>query len=185
MEAKIKFYARFVEATEQGKRTPKYVLTDFAGSYPEFKSLIGKDGRISLNLLASMDSGHTAENAPAMRLQGTKSYPFTGIKDLFKGGKMTGYSYGYAPEAPTYGTRTPRPNPFYNVCKDGYLFVWAASSVGKDWAHVPEGFELLVIDSGKTMAAAHAKVLTQGGFDEQLKQLRLQAKPYNVPQAEG
>lgn len=173
---KILFYALF-EGVMSGK-TPKYILTAQVGYFPEMEKFKGRDGNISLNLLESRASGHTKDNAPEMRLQAKGSFPFTGLKEYFIQGQLSGYSYGNPPDTKTYGKAKPKENPLYEHRQDAFLFLWDKSELTPQGT--PPRFELMVLQDAKVLAAAYCKQLVMGGFDEQLKQLRLQAEAAKV-----
>ena len=81
----IRYYARLENSTEDGKKTPKYTITEWAGYYPPMEKLRGRDGRISLNLMDKIKEGM---NIPSMRLQAKGSLNFTGLKEYFTDGKL-------------------------------------------------------------------------------------------------
>lgn len=169
----ISFYGEFVNSTPKGNKTPKYTLKRQAGYYPPMEQLKGKDGKISVNLMEKLKEG---ESVPAMRLQAKNSLNFTGLKDYFVDGKLSGYAYGYPLSKPTYG-KDEKINPFYNYRKDGYLFL-----IHQDDPNTitPTSFELIVLEDAKILISAYAKQLCMGGYDENLKELRKQAnKSYN------
>ena len=84
----IIYYAR-LSLERNGSKTPKYVITATAGNYAQMeKFLVPKTSYKS--------------SAPQMRLQAKDSLNFTGLKDYFMDGKMSGYAYGYAPTVRTY-----------------------------------------------------------------------------------
>lgn len=167
----VKFYARFVDTTGK-KKTPKYTIVQQAGYYPQMESQRGKDGNISVYLMASKDSGSTKDNAPAMKLQGRKSLNLTGLKEYFvDGGKLSGFAYGYPLDKPTY-SKDEKPNPFYDCKDDCYLFV-IHQNKGED---KPNSIEMLVLENAKALAPAYCKSLMMGGFDDVLASLRLVAK---------
>ena len=74
----IRYYARLEDCTGNGK-TPKYVITAQAGYYPPMDEIVGRDGKISMYLQVSKDSGSKKDNAPAMKLQAKNSLNFTGL----------------------------------------------------------------------------------------------------------
>ena len=83
----IRYYARLEDCTGNGK-TPKYVITAQAGYYPPMDEIVGGDGKISMYLQVSKDSGSKKDNAPAMKLQAKNSLNFTGLKDYFVNGAV-------------------------------------------------------------------------------------------------
>lgn len=165
----VRYYARLEDCTGKNK-TPKYVVTVQAGYYQPMEELIGKDGKISMYLQTSKDSGSKKDNAPAMKLQAKDSLNFTGLKEFFVGGKISGFAYGYPFDKPTYGSKQ-KPNPFYNYSKDGFLFIMHQGQQGR-----PDCIELIVLPDAKDFIAGYCKALQMGGFDEALENWRRQAK---------
>lgn len=164
---KIIYYAKMVNTTPKGAKTLKYTITAQAGYYPPMEHLRGKDGYISFYLMEKLKEG---SHVPSMRLQGKNGLNFTGLKDWFIDGKLSGFAYGNPLDKPTYGAKN-RPNPFYEYREDGYLFVVQANLV-------PVEIELLVLEQTGQMTPRYCKQLQMGGFDEELAILRQQA--YNV-----
>lgn len=175
MMPNIRYYARLEDCTK-GK-TPKYVIKEQAGYYPPMGKIVGKDGKVSMFLLASRDSGSKKENAPAMKLQAKDSLNFTGLKDYFVDGKLSGYAYGYPLEAETYG-KEKKPNPFFEYKDDGFMFMIHQDDTASTEAEKirPSYIELIVLEGAKVLIPAYCKQLMMGGFDEALRALREQAK---------
>lgn len=167
---KVKYYAKLVNTTQTGKVTPKYTITAQAGYYPPMEQLKGRDGLVSLNLMEKLKEG---ENVPSMRLQAKGSYNFTGLKEYFQDGKLSGYAYGYPDPRPTYSSKG-KTNPFFDCRQDGYLFLIQADQ-SDPTNTIPTSIELIVLDSAKVLISAYCKQLTMGGFDDVLQQLRVQA----------
>lgn len=166
----IRFYARLVYDT-QSKKTPKYVLTTQAGYYPPMEQLRGRDGRITLYLMEKLKEG---ENVPSMRLQAIKSLNFTGLKEYFKEGKLSGYAYGYPLDKPTY-SKDNKPNPFFAYKNDGFLFIIHTNQ--NDAKNIiPVSIELIVLEGAKVLISAYCKQLVMGGFEDAIMQLRQQAQ---------
>lgn len=171
----IRYYARLEDCTGNGK-TPKYVVTAQAGYYPPMDEIVGRDGKISMFLQVSKDSGSN-DDAPEMRLQAKNSLNFTGLKNYFVNGRLSGFAYGYPNKAKTYSKKK-KPNPFFDYKEDLYLFVMHQDQTA---ATEPEKIklsciELLVLSGGKELDAMYCKMLQMGGFDEALAALRKQAK---------
>lgn len=169
----IRYYARMEDVTG-GKKTPKYKVTKTAGYYPPMDALKGKGGAISFYLMASKDSGSTKDNAPAMKLQGKNSLNFTGLKEYFKDGKISGFAYGYPLDKETY-SKDNKPNPFYEYKTDCFLFVIHSGEASMG-SQQPKAIELIVLEGARVMGAAYLKQLVMGGFDEDLQQVRSIAK---------
>lgn len=176
----IRYYARLDDCTGNGK-TPKYVVAVQAGYYPPMEEIIGKDGKISMYLQVSRDSGSKKDNAPAMKLQAKNSLNFTGLKDYYVNGQLSGFAYGYPLAVKTYSSKQ-RPNPFYAYRDDGFLFVVHQDQTAATAADRvrPSCIELVVLDGAKVLISSYCKMLQMGGFDEPLAALRKQAKQVDV-----
>ena len=168
----IKYYAKFSYDQKSGK-TPKYTMEKAAGYYPEINALSGKNGRVNLYLMTKREG--QSVDAPAMSLQAVKNgLNLTGLKDYYIGGEISGIAYGYPPQEPTFSARG-KANPLYPCKNDGYLFIFDFSGKREGEAIKPISFEMVVIDGGKVLISAYAKMLQIGGFDEAIKALRGQA----------
>ena len=167
----IRYYARMVNTTQNGKKTPKFTISEQEGYYPPMEQLKGRDGQISMNLMEKLKEG---ENVPSMRLQAKSSLNFTGLKEYFVDGKLSGYAYGYPLDKPTY-SKDERTNPFFEYKEDGFLFLIEQDE--SDTKNiVPTSIELVVLEGAKVLISAYCKQLLMGGFDEALQALRKQAQ---------
>ena len=166
----IRFYARMLNTTQ--KATPKFTIIGAVGYYPPMELLRGRDTKVSMNLMEKLKEG---ENVPSMRLQAKGSLNFTGLKEWFVNGRLSGFAYGYPSNKPTY-SKDNKPNPFYDYRNDGYLFV-----VHQDQSNpeniIPTEIELIVLEGAKVLISSYCKLLVIGGFNEALENLRKQAKP--------
>ena len=171
----IRYYARLEERTGNGK-TPKYVVTAQAGYYPPMDEIVGRDGKISLFLQAK-DNISKKDNAPAMMLQAKNSLNFTGLKDYFVNGRLSGFAYGYPLAAKTYSKKQ-KPNPFFAYKDDGFLFIVHQDQTAATEPEKikPSCIELVVLEGAKVLIPSYCKMLQMGGFDEALSALRKQAK---------
>lgn len=173
IQPNISYYAR-LDYDQTSKKTPKYVITAEAGFYPPMEQLKGRNGKVSMYLMEKLKEG---ANVPSMRLQAKDSLNFTGLKDYFVDGKLSGYAYGYPLQDATYSAKK-KPNPFFCYKQDGFLFLVhqndkAAS--GQDKIR-PSCFELIVLEGAKVLVSSYCKQLLMGGFDEALKALREQTR---------
>lgn len=167
----VRYYAKMVNTTQKGKKTPKYTITAQAGYYPPMELLRGRDGQISMNLMEKLKEG---DNVPSMRLQAKNSLNFTGLKDYFQDGKLSGFAYGYPLDKQTY-SKDEKPNPFFDYKQDGFLFLIEQDE--KDPTNLtPTSIELVVLEGAKVLISAYCKQLVMGGFDEALQALREQAQ---------
>ena len=167
----IRYYAKMVNTTQKGKKTPKFTIVEQAGYYPPMEHLKGRDGLVSMNLMEKLREG---DNVPSMRLQAKNSLNFTGLKEYFVDGKLSGFAYGYPLDKPTYSEKS-KPNPFFEYKEDGFLFLIEQNE--KDPADlIPASIELVVLEGAKVLISAYCKQLIMGGFDEALQALREQAQ---------
>ena len=164
----IRFYAR-LEYCKDSKKTPKYKIVARAGYYEPMESLKSKKGEITFYLMEKLKEG---ANVPSVRLQGKNSLNFTGLKEYFQDGKLSGFAYGYPLSEPTY-SKDKKPNPFYKYRKDAFLFIVHQ----KEQEPTPDYFEMVVLADAKCLASAYCKQLQMGGFDDALADLRKQAMP--------
>lgn len=101
-----------------GNKTPKYTANNYGGGYAPVDGLKGRDGKFSVYLLESANTGASAE-APALRLQAKDSLNLTGLKGLVRVNNGLFIAYGTPPDTPVYG-KTEKKNPFYGM-NDGFI----------------------------------------------------------------
>lgn len=168
----IKYYAKFGYDQKSGK-TPKYTMEKAAGYLPEFDALKGKNGKVNLYLMSKREG--QSIDAPAMSLQAVKNgLNLTGLKDYYINGEISGIGYGYPPQEPTFSSKA-KANPLYPCRGDGYLFLFEYGEKKEGEAIIPISFEMVVINGGKVLISAYAKMMQMGGFSEALTALREQA----------
>ena len=170
---RIKYYAK-LEFVPNGKETPKYTITEEAGFMPEMEQLKGRDGKVSMYFCNKIKDDKSS--TPPKFLQAKNSLNFTGLKDYWLDGQMSGYAYGFPDQRETYSSKN-KPNPLYPCRNDGFLFVVHYEQAQEEPQELikPSAFELIVIEGGRLMIGAYCKQLMMGGFDEALEQLRKQA----------
>jgi hypothetical protein len=61
------------------------------------------------------------------------------------------------------------PNPLFPFRNDGYLFL-----INKDYTEI----ELFIIPNGRNLISSYYQKMIDGGFDDEIRQLRNEAKPY-------
>lgn len=166
----VRYYAKMELVT--GTKTPKYVITSQCGYYPPMEMLRGRDGKISMFLMEKRTG--QPSNTPAMYLQAKKSYNFTGLKDFYKNGDLSGYAYGYPLREDTYRSNGKDvANPFKEYKNDAYLF---SIEKGNTVDITPKSIELIVLEGAKTLTSAYCKALADGLWKSTLEQLRTNAK---------
>lgn len=171
MSIDIRMWAKF-EFDPDSKATPKYKLSENYKWVEELQSLVGKNGFISLYLCQKREG--QPSDAPAMYLQAKGSYNLTGLKDLYRDNKPSGFAYGYPFNGSEYGGKKPMPDPLLKYKDDGFVFLFNYGNNG-----LPKSFEMLWLCGAKQMITQHCKTLEIGGYDEELKKCRAEANPYN------
>lgn len=167
----ILYYGKMINTTHTGKKTPKYTIVKQWGYYPPMETLRGRDGAISMNLMEKLKEG---DNVPSMRLQAKNSLNFTGLKEFFTDGRLSGFAYGYPYDKETY-SKTGKKNPFFNNKDDGFLFILHPDE--RDPQNViPQEIEFVVLERARVLISSYCKQMKMGGFDEALDALREQAK---------
>lgn len=176
----IRYYARLEDCTGN-RKIPKYVVAAQAGFYPPMDELIGRDGRISMYLQVSKDSGSRNDNAPELKLQAKNSLNLTGLKNYFVNGRLSGFAYGYPLTAKTFSSKQ-KPNPFYDYRDDGFLFIihQDQTATTEPERMKPSCIELVVLEGAKVLIASYCKMLQMGGFNDALMALREQAQVGSV-----
>jgi hypothetical protein len=167
----IRYYARLVNTTG-GNKTFKYTIVAAAGYYPPMNGFRGRDGKITMYLQQKLKEGL---HIPAYWLQVGRSLNFTGLKEFFVDGRLSGFAYGYPFDKPTY-SKDNKPNPFYPYKDDGFLFIIHGDS--KAPSNIVS-IELMVLARARPLIADYCKMLQMGGFNEVLELLRKQATGEN------
>lgn len=172
----ILYYTRLDNSTERGKKTPRYTIAAQAGYYPPMEQLRGRNGLVSMFLLKQ--DREDSSSTPPLKLQAKNGLNFTGLKDYWIEGVMSGLAYGYPYGKPTYSSKN-KPNPFFDYKDDGFLFIIHCDE--KDPSNIiPTSIELIVLEGAKVLISAYCKMLSMGGFDEALAALREQARKSQV-----
>lgn len=169
----IRYYAK-MEYDTSTQKTPKYVIKAEAGFYEPMEHIKGRNGFVSMYLMEKLKDG---ANVPSMRLQAKDSLNFTGLKDYFVDGKLSGFAYGYPLADEVYSSKK-KGNPFYQYRNDGFLFILHQDKTAATTPDQirPTFIELIVLEGAKVLIPSYCKQLTMGGFDEAINLLREQAK---------
>lgn len=169
----IRYYAR-MDYDPESKETPKYVVAAETGSYPPMGAIIGRNGKVTMRLKRKRNY---RIGQPELELEAKNSLNFTGLKFSFVGGKLSGYAYGNPHQKPTYSKHN-KPNPFFDYRQDGYLFIVHGNkqATTDEEKAIPSCIELLVLAGAKKTVEWWCTSLRLGGFNDELKRLRAQAK---------
>lgn len=172
----IQCYAKLERIKNLSGKIPRYDCTAFAGYYPPFEALKTKKAELYFYLQCSHKNGNRKESSttPEMYLQGKGSINLTGLYHYWEDGKLSGFCSGYPSQKEKLGTSKPMDNPFYQSYKDDcFLFI-----INQDTGTVPPiSIEILVLKDARVLVDAYRKQLKLGGFNDELRQLREQAKP--------
>ena len=171
----IRYYAT-LEYCKDSKETPKYVISAQAGDYPPMEELKSRDGRVYMYLMEKIRNG---AHIPSIRLQVTKNgLNFTGMKEYFIDGKISGFAYGYPDKSDTYKNHgKEKPNPFYDYKNDGFLFIVHQDKTATTEAERlrPSYIELIVLAHGRENLRIWCKQLLMGGFNKIIGKIREKA----------
>lgn len=149
-------------------KQPKYTATKVWGKYPPMEHLIGRDGKISVQMLDSRTSGSKdSTSTPPMRLQAAKNINLTGLHNYYSSKYVSEYAYGN-PYKPKDANKF---NPFKDNLKDGFLFRFYF----EEGDNVPVSFEMIVIPNVETLAINCCESLIMGGYNRFLEGARKQA----------
>lgn len=149
-------------------KQPKYTATKVWGKYPPMEHLIGRDGKISVQMLDSRTSGSKdSTSTPPMRLQAAKNINLTGLHNYYSSKYVSEYAYGN-PYKPKDANKF---NPFKDNLKDGFLFRFYF----EEGDNVPVSFEMIVIPNVETLARNCCESLIMGGYNRFLEGARKQA----------
>lgn len=166
----ILYYAKMANTTKQECKTPKFTVIQEKGFYPPMDELRSKakDGGKGEIVMYLKESTSKETNAPSYNLQAKNSLNFTGLKDYFVNDKISGFAYGYPLSSTTYGVKKPRPNPFKDNTKDGFLFIITPKASSPE----PEFIEVIVLENARPLIKAYCKELMIGGWNDELSTLR-------------
>lgn len=100
----IRLYAKLERVVNANSETtsPRYDITALSGYYEPMEQIKNHKGQIAMYLMRKLKD---REDIPAMRLQARNSLNFTGLKDYFINGKVSGYAYGYPMPDKTYSKK--------------------------------------------------------------------------------
>lgn len=171
----ICYYAA-LEYCKDSKETPKYVISAQAGDYPPMEELKSRDGRVYMYLCKPR--GKSIYEVDVSLKVVSNNLNFTGMECYFTGREISGFAFGYPhPEKIYKRSGKEKTNPFYNYKDDGFLFIVHQDKTATTEAERlrPSYIELIVLNGAKVLIPSYCKMLQSGGFDEELKQLRLQA----------
>lgn len=174
MKPTILCYAKLERIKNLDGKTARYDCTAFAGFYQPFKELENNKGELFFYLLRNRKD---TSSTPELYLQGKGSINLTGLYHYWEDGKMSGFCSGYPSTKEWLASKKPIKNPFYeNHKNDCFLFIIHQNGN----TPTPTNIEVIVLKDAKVLSDAYRKQLKLGGFDEELRQLREQAKGFNL-----
>lgn len=147
---------------------PKYTATKVWGKYPPMKHLIGRDGKISVQMLDSQISGSkVSTSTPPMKLQAKNNVNLIGLYNYYTSNGVSEYAYGnpYKPKDEN------KFNPFKDNLKDGFLFRFYFG----EGDNVPKSFEMIVIPNVEGLTRNRCEMLIMGGYNRFLDDARKQS----------
>jgi hypothetical protein len=152
-----------------GAKIPRLDCVAMAGYYEGLEPLISSKGQLKFYLSQTRGIINSSDQRRAgYFLMGDHSINFSSIFqqkfDIADQNKC--FSFGEPNSNETL--KGGKPNPMFNFCEDGYLFIHTA-----DFTEL----EILIIAKGRYLIQGCLKKLANGGYDEALQAMREQAKP--------
>ena len=150
------------DGTESG--TPRYVVTEQAGYFKPLEAI--KNAQNEIVMYHQRNDKCNKKSTAETRLQCKGSINFSSVylQNLKIGETLIGC--GEPPQAKEL--KGGKQNPFYDNRADGYLFI-----IAPDYKTI----EILIVGKSRYLIQGIAKQLSDGQFDEALKQMRDMAKP--------
>jgi hypothetical protein len=135
-----------------------------AGNYKGLTNFVNSKGQLFFYKTACRDFVNT-DNKRLAEWSLTNNLNFSSIYIDDLDFPEIGYGYPNAKRFLSNGS----PNPLFEYRNDGYLFL-----INKDYSEI----ELLIIPDGRNLISSYYQKLIDGGFDDELRQLRKQAKAF-------
>lgn len=149
-----------------GASVPRYDCTKYSGDYEGIKAFTNAKGMFILYLMESDKVIRANEKRLSeFVLKGIKSLNFTSM--YFEDITSPNYCYGYPNGKPMLSNGTS--NPLFAFRQDLYLIL-----VKEDFTE----FEILVFKNSKGFASDYLQNLINGEFDEELQEMRNEAKEF-------
>ena len=149
-----------------GASIPRYDCINYAGEYEGMDAFINGKGMFMLYLLESEKTiKANVKRLSEFVLKGIKSLNFTSM--YFEDITSPNYCYGYPNGKPMLSNGTS--NPLFAFRQDLYLIL-----VKEDFTE----FEILVFKNSKGFASDYLQNLINGEFDEELQEMRNEAKEF-------
>ena len=173
----VRFRA-MLERVLNGKKTPKYRITQVAGSAEFWGELLanekGRDEKVNVYLKGELELIKAKAESTDSFLQFTRDgMRLTGLYEYLRDGKMSGYAFGNPLPTATFQDK---PNWLYPYKDDAYLFKFYPNRQNHN-DMIPVKFEWVVLQGGE-VERIKQKCLTMfmnGGFDKDLSELPLQS----------
>jgi hypothetical protein len=154
------------------RKIPRYDLTEMAGYWPPLDCLKNHTGRVFFNLIPSdkVDARKQGGTTPAYYLQCTpaksKAINFSGVRFEYTDTAPHIHASGEPPQ--TERLKQGVINPMFGRRADGFLFLFSTDL---------QTLEILILTDGRLLIDAYRRQLANGGIDDAIEALRLQANP--------
>jgi hypothetical protein len=124
-----------------------------------------------------MSSRNDKGTTPEHYLQASKaSMNLTSLFHYWEDGKLSGFCSGYPSTKKVFDNKYKTENPFYEYRNDAFLFIIHWDKDKQEPMPTPKAFEMVVLKDAKVLIDAYRRQLMLGGFNDELNQLRGQAK---------
>ena len=148
-------------------KTPRYIAIVQSGYFKPLQAI--KNAKNEIVMYCQRNDKCNKKSTAEIRLQCKGSINFSSV--YFENLKIGETLIGYGEPPQVKELKGGKQNPFFDNRLDGYLFIVAPS------ANEPETIEIIVVSNGRYLIQGVAKQLSDGQFNEALKQMRDTAKP--------
>lgn len=168
----ITAYYKFIELPDEVKSANKIRskarldCVSYTGNYSGLTFFVNKQGHLALYKVPARDivNTHCKRIAEWSLANNNLNLSSIYIEDF----DCKEFGYGYPNKNPSIG-KDRKPNPLFEFCNDSYLFI-----MNKDYTEI----EILVIADGRNLISYYYQNLIDRQFDNEIKELRKQAKPF-------
>jgi hypothetical protein len=135
------------------------------GNYQGLTNFVNSKGQLFFYKTACRDFVNTASKRLAEWSLTNSSLNFSSIYIEDMDCPEIGYGYPNAKRLLSNGS----PNPLFPFRNDGYLFL-----PNKEYSEI----EIIIIPDGRNLIGSYYQKMIDGGFDDEVRELRKQAKPF-------
>lgn len=154
-----------VRANHKIKSKARLDCISFTGKYQGLTNFVNSKGQLFFYKTPARDFVNTDSKRLAEWSLTNSSLNLSSIYIEDMDYPEIGYGYPNAKRLLSNGS----PNPLFPFRNDGYLFI-----INKDYSEI----ELLAIPDGRNLISSYYQKMIDGGFDDEIKELRKQTKTF-------